>query len=169
MTEEPDKTMLRELYTHEEVIDLINEEGFAFELEVFQNVAGDEVCCLYDNSDDGPSWHVLLGLQKELLEGFDFVLYLPTLENPYRAANEWNEKHYKSVMTVMSDSESNAMYLYPYFALRLCSTVDFEQLVTVNGFKKHLADWLIDVDEALELFPYEPESTSGDGSQNSDI
>ena len=168
MTLEPSAEPLRKILTTEEVIELMNSNGFNFELETFENVNGYDVLCLYDNTEDGPTWHVFLGTEKDLYEGFDLVCFLPTIENPYRCANDWNEDHYKSIMTVMTDNDSNSMYVHPYFALRLCSTVDFSQLLTVERFQGHLDDWLADVDLAYELYPYEPEKFVGNADQDSE-
>ena len=85
----------------------------------------------------------------------------------YRCTNDWNEDHYKSIMTVMTDNDSNSMYVHPYFALRLCSTVDFAQLLTVERFQSHLEEWLADVDVAYELYPYEPERFVSQTDQDS--
>lgn len=159
---------LREIYTVDEILEILNDRGFSLVRELVEHSSGESILCLSDDSDDGPPWHVLLGSGKDLYEGFDLVCFRPTAENPYLVANDWNEKHYKSVMTVLSDSDNNSIYVHPYFAVRLCSTVDFQQLVTVEGFDRHLTDWLADVDEAIERFPYEPESIVGDAQQNPD-
>ena len=159
---------LREIYTVDEILKLLDDRGFSLVRELVEHSSGESILCLSDDSDDGPPWHVFFGSDKDLYEGFDLVCFRPTAENPYLVANDWNEKHYKSVITVLSDSDNNSIYVHPYFAVRLCSTVDFQQLVTVGGFDRHLTDWLADVDEAIERFPYEPESIVGDAQQNPD-
>jgi hypothetical protein len=91
------------------------------------------------------------------------VCYRPTTENPYLVANEWNQKHFKSVMTVMLDDEDNPLYIYPYFSLRLCSSANFKQLLTFEAFEQHLANWADSVNEAIAHFPYDPDSATSDG------
>lgn len=162
-----ERQLLREIYTADEIIELFNDRGFTLSVEVIEHTTGELSKCLSDDSDDGPPWHILLGSGNDLYEGFDFVCFRPTAENPYRVSNDWNLKHYKSVMTVLSDSDDNSVYVHPYFAVRLCSTADFKQLVTIEGFDQNLTDWLADVEEAMDQFPYSPE-TFPEETQNSD-
>jgi hypothetical protein len=153
-----DHELLREIFTADELLHLISKCGFTLQIERIERFSGETVLCLGDDSDDGPLWHVFLGYDSDLFEGFDLVCYRPTTENPYRIANEWNQKHYKSVMTVMLDDEDNPLYIHPYFSLRICSSANFQQLLTFEGFERHLSEWVDTVIRAIELFPYEPDA-----------
>ncbi len=155
--------VLREIYTADELLALISKCGFTLQIERIERISGESVLCLGDDSEDGPLWHVFLGGDTGLFEGFDLVCYRPTTENPYRIANEWNQKHYRSVMTVMLKDEDNPLYIHPYFSLRVCSSISFRQLLTFEGFQQHFSNWVDTVDEAIELFPYEPEAVAGEG------
>jgi hypothetical protein len=159
-----DHELLREIFTADELLTLISKCGFTLQIERIERFSGETVLCLGDDSEEGPLWHVFLGDDSELFEGFDLVCYRPTIENPYRVANEWNQKHYKSVMTVMLDDEDSPLYIHPYFSLRICSSVNFHQLLTFEGFERHLSYWVDTVNEAIGLFPYEPDAVPSEGN-----
>ena len=154
--------LLREIFTADELLNLFSNCGFNLQIECIERFSGETVLCLDDDSEEGLPWHVFLDVDTQLFEGFDLVCYRPTTENPYRVANEWNQKHYKSVMTVMLDDEENPLYIYPYFSLRICSSANFQQLLTFEAFERHLANWVDSVNDAIELFPYDPDSVTGD-------
>jgi len=158
-----DHNLFREIFTADELLNLFSKCGFTLQIERIERFSGETVLCLGDDSDDGPLWHVFLGDDTELFEGFDLVLYRPTTENPYRVANEWNQKHYKSVMTVMLDDEDSPLYIHPYFSLRICLSVNFQNLLSFQGFERHFSNWVETVNEAIELFPYEPEAATSEG------
>ena len=159
-----DHELLRQIFTADEILNLISKCGFTLQIERIERFSGESVLCLADDSEDGLPWHVFLDVDTQLFEGFDLVCYRPTTENPYRIANEWNQKHYKSVMTVMLDDEDSPLYIHPYFSLRICSSVNFHQLLTFAGFERHLSYWVDTVNEAIGLFPYEPDSVASDGN-----
>ena len=158
-----DHELLREIFTADELLHLISKCGFTLQIERIERFSGETVLCLGDDGEEGPLWHVFLGDDSELFEGFDLVCYRPTTENPYRIANEWNQKHYKSVMTVMLDDEDSPLYIHPYFSLRICSSANFRQLLTFEGFERHISNWVETVNEAIELFPYQPDSVTSNG------
>jgi hypothetical protein len=159
----PNHELLREIFTADELLNLFSNCGFNLQIERIERFSGESILCLGDDSEDGLPWHVFLDVDMQLFEGFDLVCYRPTTENPYRVANEWNQKHYKSVMTVMLDDEDSPLYIHPYFSLRICSTVNFRQLLTFECFERHLSNWVDTVNEAIELFPYEPDAVASDG------
>ena len=149
---------LREIFTAVELLHHFSDCGFHLQIERIERFSGESVLCLADDSAEGPLWHVFLGDDTELFEGFDLVCYRPTTENPYRIANAWNQKHYKSVMTVMLDDNDSPLYIHPYFSLRIYSSVNFQQLLDFEDFERHLFNWVDTVNKAVELFPYEPDA-----------
>ncbi len=156
--------ILRGIFTSDELLGLISKCGFTLQIECIERFSGESVLCLGDDSEEGPIWHVFHGDDTEISEGFDLACYRPTTENPYRTANEWNQKHYKSVMTVMLVDEDNPPYIYPYLSLRICTSVNFQQPLTVRGFERHLFNWVDTVDRAIEFFPYEPDAVASEGN-----
>lgn len=91
--------LLRGFFTSDELLSLFSRCGFNLQIECIERFSGESVLCLGDDSEEGLPWHVFLDVDTQIFEGFDLVCYRPTTENPYRVANEWNQKHYKSVMT----------------------------------------------------------------------
>jgi hypothetical protein len=63
----------------------------------------------------------------------------------------------------MLDDEDSPLYIHPYFSLRICSSANFRQLLTFEGFERHISNWVETVNEAIELFPYQPDSVTSNG------